>query len=101
MARSDKSSDLSVKVSWNAPIDTLMRFFIVIIIEECIQSFKELGSIISRTDVNIITFNCSPKPFDEYIVRCTASTCLLYTSDAADDLLCVDLGGRRIIKKKK
>ena len=28
------------------------------------------------------------------------SSCLLYTSDAADDLLCVDLGGRRIIKKK-
>ena len=27
--------------------------------------------------------------------------CLLYTSDAADDRLCVDLGGRRIIKKKK
>ena len=27
--------------------------------------------------------------------------CLLYTSDAADDLLCVDLGGRRIIKKKQ
>src|SRR5450756_2697493 len=26
--------------------------------------------------------------------------CLLYTSGAADDLLCVDLGGRRIIKKK-
>ena len=25
--------------------------------------------------------------------------CLLYTSDAADDLLCVDLGGRRTIKK--
>src|SRR5450756_3170512 len=30
-----------------------------------------------------------------------ADGCLLYTSDAADDLLCVDLGGRRIIKKKK
>ena len=28
------------------------------------------------------------------------NVCLLYTSDAADDLLCVDLGGRRIIKKK-
>src|SRR5659263_617918 len=25
-----------------------------------------------------------------------AQACLLYTSDAADDLLCVDLGGRRI-----
>ena len=28
-------------------------------------------------------------------------SCLLYTSDAADDMQCVDLGGRRIIKKKK
>ena len=28
-----------------------------------------------------------------------AWTCLLYTSDAADDSLRVDLGGRRIIKK--
>ena len=27
------------------------------------------------------------------------NTCLLYTSDAADDSLRVDLGGRRIIKK--
>ncbi|GAB5778795.1 hypothetical protein JMUB7515_27780 [Staphylococcus aureus] len=27
------------------------------------------------------------------------SICLLYTSDAADDMQCVDLGGRRIIKK--
>src|SRR5665811_2612223 len=31
----------------------------------------------------------------------TSYTCLLYTSDAADDLTRVDLGGRRIIKKKK
>ena len=27
--------------------------------------------------------------------------CLLYTSDAADEARSVDLGGRRIIKKKK
>src|SRR5680860_1152495 len=33
-----------------------------------------------------------PKPDQELV------GCLLYTSDAADDLLCVDLGGRRIIK---
>ena len=31
--------------------------------------------------------------------RC--SSCLLYTSDAADERSSVDLGGRRIIKKKK
>ena len=29
----------------------------------------------------------------------SAASCLLYTSDAADDMQCVDLGGRRIIKK--
>ena len=32
-------------------------------------------------------------------IRAFLAICLLYTSDAADDLLCVDLGGRRIIKK--
>src|SRR5450756_3197587 len=49
-------------------------------------------------------------PFDERLLDAhvlvfaqdiQAPDCLLYTSDAADDLLCVDLGGRRIIKKKK
>ena len=30
-----------------------------------------------------------------------AGYCLLYTSDAADERSSVDLGGRRIIKKKK
>ena len=34
-------------------------------------------------------------------VRRHPYSCLLYTSDAADDLLCVDLGGLRIFKKKK
>src|SRR5450756_1080454 len=33
----------------------------------------------------------------ERIDRDNILRCLLYTSDAADDLLCVDLGGRRII----
>ena len=31
-------------------------------------------------------------------VRCYGCSCLLYTSDAADETYCVDLGGRRIIK---
>ena len=39
--------------------------------------------------------------FFGFLVGDNLNTCLLYTSDAADDLLCVDLGGRRIIKKKK
>src|SRR5680860_226989 len=38
------------------------------------------------------------KPYKQVVEITTFRTCLLYTSDAADDLLCVDLGGRRIIK---
>ena len=34
-------------------------------------------------------------------VEASGEACLLYTSDAADERSSVDLGGRRIIKKKK
>src|SRR5680860_267787 len=34
---------------------------------------------------------------EELAAATAVAPCLLYTSDAADDLLCVDLGGRRII----
>ena len=39
-----------------------------------------------------------PEP---YVYEQATQICLLYTSDAADDMQCVDLGCRRIIKKKK
>src|SRR5665811_2221732 len=39
-----------------------------------------------------------PAPLGRRGGPCDASACLLYTSDAADDLTRVDLGGRRIIK---
>ena len=35
-----------------------------------------------------------------YNFGCILGVCLLYTSDAADERSSVDLGGRRIIKKK-
>ena len=54
--------------------------------------------------------NCHPEPIGEGSLGLsrdadgTASAlrciCLLYTSDAADERSSVDLGGRRIIKKK-
>ena len=43
---------------------------------------------------------------EEQLVACLVSVsavdrhCPLYTSDAADDMQCVNLGGPRIIKKK-
>ncbi|GAB5781023.1 hypothetical protein JMUB7515_28110 [Staphylococcus aureus] len=40
-----------------------------------------------------LTHNCQMNRLSE------SGRCLLYTSDAADDMQCVDLGGRRIIKK--
>src|SRR5665648_1275959 len=40
--------------------------------------------------------NCSQYDYDYLVIAC-----LLYTSDAADEEDSVDLGGRRIIKKKK
>ena len=51
-------------------------------------------------NVNGITSNC----YDNAAYTDTAvknSTCLLYTSDAADEEDSVDLGGRNIIKKKE
>ena len=40
------------------------------------------------------------EPLFDYILE-HVKPCLLYTSDAADERSSVDLGGRRIIKKKK
>eukprot|EP00825_Cyclidium_porcatum_P052139 TRINITY_DN9787_c0_g1_i2.p4 TRINITY_DN9787_c0_g1~~TRINITY_DN9787_c0_g1_i2.p4 ORF type:complete len:257 (-),score=22.75 TRINITY_DN9787_c0_g1_i2:6-776(-) len=48
-----------------------------------------------------------PEVFGRYMAASGARrlewvrACLLYTSDAADDMQCVDLGGRRTLKKKK
>ena len=63
--------------------------------------------IVVDCHMHIMSGGCSPMPFlwkqlaDKSVDVVEAMhLCLLYTSDAADDLLCVDLGGRRIIKKK-
>ncbi len=40
------------------------------------------------------------QPVGAYAEARTIRACLLYTSDAADDLPCVDIGGRRSIQKK-
>src|SRR5680860_1731059 len=58
-------------------------------------------AVISRGRISMRTsLRANASPYLTLRSR-TEKTCLLYTSDAADDLLCVDLGGRRIIKKKK
>mgnify|MGYP002682757312 CR=1 FL=1 len=73
------------------------------------QESRGLGDVYKRQDVGINRVDgrvVGDVDFDGvsqvagYITPVPGGVCLLYTSDAADDLLCVDLGGRRIIKKK-
>ena len=54
-------------------------------------SFLQIGALV-----------CTDGRYDQtFLANYLDINCLLYTSDAADDLLCVDLGGRRNSKKKK
>ena len=56
-----------------------------------------LKDIIKSDSFDILVEECEQAILDSY----QTNTCLLYTSDAADERSSVDLGGRRIIKKKK
>ena len=67
--------------------------------EMCIRDRGLVALIIDEDKISIKGLaTCGWKPIG--ITKTVTKSCLLYTSDAADDLLCVDLGGRRIIKKK-
>ena len=48
-----------------------------------------------------VTDECGVVIYTQAFGPLSDNTCLLYTSDAADERSSVDLGGRRIIKKKK
>ena len=70
---------------------------------------RGLGDVYKR-QVRTVTVPASPEPGNAGSIDVTfaagtkadeGGNCLLYTSDAADERSSVDLGGRRIIKKKK
>ena len=65
----------------------------------CIRD-RRLGYTNLSFEVGDIGQYVTDKEIDIVVSLHACNTCLLYTSDAADDLLCVDLGGRRIIKQK-
>ena len=66
--------------------------------EMCIRDSH--GRVVPARTHRVHTAPHQPHQDDEHGGVLLPRGCLLYTSDAADDLLCVDLGGRRIIKKK-
>ena len=84
----------------HSEIDTLERVKLLSELRagtyDCLVGINLLREGLDLPEVSLIAILDADK---EGYLRSTTS-CLLYTSDAADDLLCVDLGGRRIIKKK-
>ena len=71
---------------------------------------RGLGDVYKRQDIDILKnpmdlrkiLGYLPQDFGVYPKMSAEDLfCLLYTSDAADERSSVDLGGRRIIKKKK
>ena len=88
------------------------------------QESRGLGDVYKRQHSAVLSDRCPQiaisvvNPFGKYKFKCCCNygrtiipsytcvvhfwnPCLLYTSDAADEEDSVDLGGRRIIKKKK
>ena len=52
-------------------------------------------------DKEMVTLDAWLKDIEQKTIDYWSKGCLLYTSDAADERSSVDLGGRRIINKKK
>ena len=89
-----------------------MFFFFCFQAEDGIRDLvrsRGLGDVYKRQDINyrsvpeIIDFVnqvCAPIFENAQLTYEPLTPCLLYTSDAADERSSVDLGGRRIIKKK-
>src|SRR5665648_1060838 len=64
------------------------------------NDLNQVSSILSASDLSSLKQIYNQQSFNE-LLNGTIDSCLLYTSDAADEEDSVDLGGRRIIKKKK
>ena len=71
--------------------------------------YRGLGDVYKRQEMMVLQRRGESKALSPRLVvlrtgrqtgQTGLGTCLLYTSDAADERSSVDLGGRRIIKKK-
>ena len=81
--------------SWlGIPIPAFI-FFAGVIVSHIILTYNSLGRNCFAIGGNREASIFSGIRVDRYRI------CLLYTSDAADELHCVDPGGRRLLKKKK
>ena len=87
------------------------KFYLMIVSDVCLFAAALYLSYLIRFEFTLESFYAAqiptlllwviPLKLAVFLVGGLYRGCLLYTSDAADDLLCVDLGGTRIINKKK
>src|SRR5674536_213344 len=71
---------------------------VIVSTSEKSEDIDTLGNIAKNSISDYFRFT---KAYPKAEISAKINTCLLYTSDAADEEDSVDLGGRRIIKKKK
>src|SRR5680860_799325 len=87
------------------PVFELQKAFLLhdpvqlFMVDKIAAPFQVGGHQPVTTVYELVAENLLYRLYDGRLPHMALGLCLLYTSDAADDLLCVDLGGRRIIKK--
>src|SRR5665811_87064 len=98
-------SETGVFTSWRKParmhkpeITIGFTLLILVFLELLVSGYSELQEILFIGYFFPIALGARYFSRKKTIYITLLSTCLLYTSDAADDLTRVDLGGRRIIK---
>src|SRR5680860_1131790 len=96
--RKAKGLQLLIHLAGEAGDDSLVDFLTSDTGRKRVEALAELTGGSPR--IWVILSDClTPARLDQLVPTVQdllESLCLLYTSDAADDLLCVDLGGRRI-----
>eukprot|EP00658_Telonema_sp_P-2_P068309 TRINITY_DN57241_c0_g1_i1.p1 TRINITY_DN57241_c0_g1~~TRINITY_DN57241_c0_g1_i1.p1 ORF type:complete len:112 (+),score=6.67 TRINITY_DN57241_c0_g1_i1:238-573(+) len=93
---------LQSQLSWMSDFPPVLESNLVCWITiSCDMALHMSYTVSAATEAPVRASISTPVLYDVRTVLFQDSPCLLYTSDAADEEDSVDLGGRRIIKKKK
>src|SRR5450756_144843 len=93
--------DQTIAVTYSAyHAEVRNRVRVALATTDDLRGFRRQGPMLDQDMRNVVLF--PGRVAGRYLGLFRPNdTCLLYTSDAADDVLCVDLGARRIFKTTK
>ena len=100
LATGNSETSVETPLAWDSPIDA--KTYLIFIQNNKTGLFGK--SWLNKMTLYTEAIYRSGKRYTPYELtgyESASGSCLLYTSDAADERSSVDLGGRRIIKKKK